>query len=60
MDRHRYGQQTVTSPGAISVTNVFAFRDLHDPQMSPEGQWVAYTMGMVNREEDKNKERRSQ
>jgi len=52
-----YGQQAVTSPGAISVTDVFAFRDLHDPQMSPEGQWVAYTMGMVNREEDKNEER---
>jgi dipeptidyl aminopeptidase/acylaminoacyl peptidase len=39
------------------VTDVFAFRDLHDPQVSPEGQWVAYTMGMVNREEDKNEER---
>lgn len=25
--------------------------------MSPEGQWVAYTMGTVNREEDKNEER---
>lgn len=52
-----YGQQAVTSPGAISVTDVFAFRDLHYPQMSPEGQWVAYTMGTVNREEDKNEER---
>ena len=51
------GQQAVTSPRAISVTDVFAFRDLHDPQISPEGQWVAYTMGTVNREEDKNQER---
>src|SRR5258707_2045252 len=52
-----YRQQAVTSPGAISVTDVFALRDLHDPQMSPEGQWVAYAMGTVNREEDKNEER---
>jgi len=52
-----YAQQAQTGPRAVSVADVFAFRDLHDPQMSPEGQWVAYTMGMLNREEDKNEER---
>src|SRR5713101_5876564 len=50
-------QQEATTPRPASVTDVSAFRDLHDPQMSPEGQWVAYTMGTVNREEDKNEER---
>ncbi len=50
-------QQTQTSPRPVSVTDVFALRDLHDPQMSPEGQWVAYAIGTVNREEDKNEER---
>jgi dipeptidyl aminopeptidase/acylaminoacyl peptidase len=50
-------QQTQTSPRPISVTDVSALRDLHDPQMSPEGQWVAYAMGTANREEDKNEER---
>src|SRR6266404_5778445 len=52
-----YAQQAQTGPRAVSVADVFAFRDLHDPQMSPEGQWVAYAMGTVNREEDKNEER---
>src|SRR4029077_11674141 len=49
-------QQAPTGPRPISVTDLFALRDLHDPQMSPEGQWVAYTTGTVNREEDKNEE----
>src|SRR6266403_1326544 len=52
-----YAQPAQTSPRPVSVTDVSAFRDLHDPQMSPEGQWVAYAMGTVNREEDKNEER---
>jgi Tol biopolymer transport system component len=39
------------------VADAFAFRDLHDPQISPDGQWVAYAEGSVNREEDKNEER---
>jgi Tol biopolymer transport system component len=52
-----YAQQAQTSRRPVSVTDVLAFRDLHDPQMSPEGQWVAYAMGTVNREEDKNEER---
>src|SRR5882672_11838728 len=52
-----YGQQEATAPRAITVRDVSAFRDLHDPQISPDGQWVAYTMGTVNRDEDKNEER---
>jgi len=50
-----YGQ--ATTPRAITVKDVSTFRDLHDPQISPDGQWVAYTMGAVNRDEDKNEER---
>src|SRR6201998_3402084 len=50
-------QQAQSAPRPISVTDIFAFRDLHDPQISPEGQWIAYAMGTVNREEDKNEER---
>src|SRR5712671_5075599 len=52
-----YAQQEATTPRAISVKDVSTFRDLHDPQISPDGQWVAYTMGTVNRDEDKNEER---
>jgi dipeptidyl aminopeptidase/acylaminoacyl peptidase len=50
-------QQAQSGPRPISVTDIFAFRDLHDPQISPEGQWIAYAIGTVNREEDKNEER---
>jgi dipeptidyl aminopeptidase/acylaminoacyl peptidase len=50
-------QQAQSGPRPISVTDIFAFRDLHDPQISPEGQWIAYAMGTVSREEDKNEER---
>jgi Tol biopolymer transport system component len=52
-----YAQQEATTPRAITVKDVSTFRDLHDPQISPDGQWVAYTMGTVNRDEDKNEER---
>src|SRR5260370_29372289 len=50
-------QQEATTPRAITVNDISTFRDLHDPQISPDGQWVAYTMGTVNRDEDKNEER---
>src|SRR5258708_33645124 len=52
-----YAQQEARTPRAISVKDVSAFRDLHDPQISPDGQWVAYAMGTVNRDDDKNEER---
>src|SRR5258708_7682229 len=52
-----YAQQEAPTPRAISVKDVSAFRDLHDPQISPDGQWVAYAMGTVNRDDDKNEER---
>src|SRR5438477_1334730 len=45
------------APRPVTIADVFAFRDLHEPQISPDGQWVAYTIGSVNREEDKNEER---
>jgi dipeptidyl aminopeptidase/acylaminoacyl peptidase len=50
-------QQAAPVPRPVTVTDVFSFRDLHDPQISPDGKWVAYTMGIVNRDEDKNEER---
>ena len=44
------GQQSVPPPRAITVADAICqFRDLHDPQISPDGQWVAYTEGSVDR-----------
>src|SRR5215470_4430356 len=48
------GQQT---PRPINIADLFTLKDLHDPQISPDGQWVAYAVGIANREEDKNEER---
>jgi dipeptidyl aminopeptidase/acylaminoacyl peptidase len=51
------GQQPAATPRAITVNDLYALRDLHDPQISPEGQWVAYSVGGANRAEDKMEER---
>jgi dipeptidyl aminopeptidase/acylaminoacyl peptidase len=50
-------QQSTPVPRPLTIMDLFAFRDLHDPQISPDGKWVAYTVGAVNRDEDKNEER---
>src|SRR3989442_9393496 len=50
-------QQAAPVPRPVTVTDVFSFLDLNDPQISPDGKWVAYTMCIVNRDEGKNEER---
>jgi dipeptidyl aminopeptidase/acylaminoacyl peptidase len=49
-----YSQQ---SPRPITIADQFAIHDVHDPQISPDGQWVAYSVGSANLEEDKFEER---
>jgi len=44
-------------PRAVTIGDAFAIREVSDPQMSPDGQWVAYTVSTVNRDEDKTEER---
>ena len=51
-----YGQ-TAAAPRLITIQDLFALREVSEPQISPDGQWVAYTVTTVNREEDKNEER---
>jgi dipeptidyl aminopeptidase/acylaminoacyl peptidase len=51
------GQTTAPDPRSITINDLFALRDLHDPQITPDGQWIAYTIGTSNRAEDKNQER---
>jgi dipeptidyl aminopeptidase/acylaminoacyl peptidase len=50
-------QQSNPVPRPITIADLSSLRDLHDPQISPDGKWVAYTIGTVNRDEDKNEER---
>jgi dipeptidyl aminopeptidase/acylaminoacyl peptidase len=49
--------QQPASPRSVAIADLFALRDVHDPQISPDGQWVAYSVGSANRDEDKFEER---
>ena len=51
-----HGQSTA-GPRPITIQDLFALKDVSEPRISPDGQWVAYTVGTVNRELDKSEER---
>ena len=38
----------------LAVDNLYNVRDVRDPQRSPDGKWVAYTVTRAIRESDKN------
>src|SRR5262245_34841258 len=47
------------SPGAqgkrpLAVDDLFNVREVRDPQRSPDGKWVAYTVTRAIKETDKN------
>lgn len=39
---------------ALAVDDIFNIREVRDPQRSPDGKWVAYTVTTAVRETDKN------
>ena len=41
-----------TSKRAITLDNLAKLKSVGDPQVSPDGKWVAYTIGTVNVEKD--------
>jgi dipeptidyl aminopeptidase/acylaminoacyl peptidase len=41
------------APHPITLDDVFRFHDVGDPQISPDGQWVAYTVATVDTAADK-------
>jgi dipeptidyl aminopeptidase/acylaminoacyl peptidase len=45
--------QQGSAPRAITVDDLFQIREVADPQISPNAQWVAYTVKMLNLKEDK-------
>jgi len=49
--------QQPASPRPVAVSDLFALRDVHDPQISSDGQWVAYSIGSANLDDDKFQER---
>jgi dipeptidyl aminopeptidase/acylaminoacyl peptidase len=44
--------QTTRHP--LRIDDIFRFRDVRDPQPSPDGQWVAYVVSTVDTKEDKS------
>ena len=41
------------APRAITVDDLFQIRDVGDPQISPDAQWVAYTVKTLSLKDDK-------
>ena len=42
-------QQSGPSLRPITISDLFAIRDVHEPRISPDGKWVAYTSNEANR-----------
>jgi dipeptidyl aminopeptidase/acylaminoacyl peptidase len=50
-------QQPPTQPRPITVDDLFQIREVSDPQLSPDAQFVAYTVKTLLLKEDKSEER---
>jgi dipeptidyl aminopeptidase/acylaminoacyl peptidase len=50
-------QQPPTHPRPITVDDLFQIREVSDPQLSPDAQFVAYTVKTLLLKEDKSEER---
>ena len=50
-------QQKSSAPRPITIADYFRIREVRDPQSSPDGQWIAYSVSSPNKEEDKSKSR---
>jgi dipeptidyl aminopeptidase/acylaminoacyl peptidase len=46
-----------TTPRNITIDDFFQIRDVSQPEMSPDGQWVAYAVRTRMLKEDKNEQR---
>jgi dipeptidyl aminopeptidase/acylaminoacyl peptidase len=49
-------QQTST-PRPVTVDDLFGVREVHDPQISPDSQFIAYVINSTSLKEDKGQER---
>jgi dipeptidyl aminopeptidase/acylaminoacyl peptidase len=49
--------QQPAAPHAFTVDDLFGAQDVSDPQVSPDGQFVAYVVGSTNLKEDKAESR---
>jgi dipeptidyl aminopeptidase/acylaminoacyl peptidase len=49
------GKASPTAPRNLAVDDLFRLKDVDDPQLSPEGKWVAYTVSTRDLKEDKTR-----
>jgi Tol biopolymer transport system component len=50
-------QQPTASPRPITIADYFQIREVHGPQISPDGRSIAYTVSTPSLDEDKNQSR---
>jgi dipeptidyl aminopeptidase/acylaminoacyl peptidase len=49
------GTAAPATPRNLAIDDLFRIKDVDDPQLSPEGKWVAYTVTTRDLKEDKSK-----
>jgi len=47
-------KEAAAGPRNLTIGDYFAIKRVQDPQISPEGKWVAYTVSSYNLKEDKS------
>jgi dipeptidyl aminopeptidase/acylaminoacyl peptidase len=50
-------QSSLPAPRPITIDDYFQIQAVHDPQLSPDGQWVAYAVDKAALKTDKNETR---
>src|SRR5215467_10408910 len=50
-------QQQSPAPRPITIADFFQIREVRDPQFSPDGQWIVYSVSSPNKGEDKSESR---
>ncbi len=54
---HLLAQHPSTALRPITIDDYFQIREVRDPQLSPDGKWVAYSVKTALLKDDKNEER---
>jgi dipeptidyl aminopeptidase/acylaminoacyl peptidase len=52
-----HAQTPPVAPRAVTLDDYFQIREVSDPQLSPDGQWVAYSVKTPLLKDDKNEDR---
>ncbi len=53
LHRHKRPPHPTAAPHPVTLNDLFRFHDVGSPELSPDGQWVAYTVSTVDTKADK-------